>query len=260
MIQQVSHLFHGHDDLIYGFNAFLPEDHRMPPPSSMARGPLRDGPGGGGSLLGGPPGSLLGGPPPSHHSMLPGGGVLGGPPGAGIMNPGALGGASLGMGPNPGGAAAGGGGGGEVNYAVNFVSKVKQRFARDPERYKLFLEVLHQYEENQPGAEYLTGTVAKLFADCPDLLKEFTFFLPPQVQAALQQQGALGGPGLPDSRGGGGGAPMPAAPPGEECLRPDSLVAPVMRAPSESSSDASRACLCVRRVLPGIAVARRPSG
>lgn len=182
MIAQVSMLFQGHDDLLYGFNAFLPEHNRMPAHPSHPLGglpptllppiqrplPGRDAP------------PMLGQNP--TQAMLLGGG------GGGMLPPGM-------DGPEMGGLLSAGGGGGppqgpgEVNHAVNFVAKVKQRFARDPERYKLFLEVLHQYEENQPGTEFLTGTVAGLFKDSPDLLKEFLFFLPPQVQLALQQQG-----------------------------------------------------------------------
>ena len=93
-------LFAGHEDLLQGFNAFLPEGHKMPGPAA---------------------------PPPALNA----------PPFLGGGNPavgGAMGGFLGGMGP----------GGGDVNYAFNFVAKVKQRFAREPDKYKLFLEVLHQ--------------------------------------------------------------------------------------------------------------------
>lgn len=101
----------------------------------------------------------------------------------------------------------GGGGGndqGDINYAVNFVAKVKQRFIRDPDKHKLFLQVLHDYEENQTTTGALMATVSKLFADHPDLLKEFTFFLRPMPQGG----DSLNFPGERLPYGGGGGGPQ----------------------------------------------------
>jgi paired amphipathic helix protein Sin3a len=124
VIQRVSMLFQGNHELLLGFNAFLPEGHKMPTPTSA----------GNARLLGlasmtapgpdmGARGALGGAFPPSG---------TGGYVGAGYPEKGR----GLGM-----GLGLGGQGGGDVNYAVNFVAKVKQRFVQEPDKYRLFLEV-----------------------------------------------------------------------------------------------------------------------
>jgi hypothetical protein len=84
------------------------------------------------------------------------------------------------------------------------------------------LQVLHEYEEKQTGPEFLMSTVKKLFADHPDLLQEFAFFLPPGSQELLPQQDRLsqaslgGGGGGAHALGMGGGGGGPAAVTGGE--------------------------------------------
>jgi hypothetical protein len=80
-------------------------------------------------------------------------GAVGGLPGPG--NPGAAGGG--GPGQAGGGIAAGGGGGGapggapkqavEFDQAINYVNKIKTRFASDERVYKAFLEILNMYRK-----------------------------------------------------------------------------------------------------------------
>ena len=83
------------------------------------------------------------------------------------------------------------GGGGqplEFDHAINYVTTIKRRFASEPETYKKFLEILHTYQKEQRGIKEVLDEVSELFEDHPDLLKEFTFFLPDAVQATAKMQ------------------------------------------------------------------------
>ena len=64
----------------------------------------------------------------------------------------------------------------EFNHAINYVNKIKNRFAGQPDVYKQFLEILHTYQKDQraikegqqPTGRFLTegevfAQVAKLF-------------------------------------------------------------------------------------------------
>ena len=79
----------------------------------------------------------------------------------------------------------------EFNHAINYVNKIKNRFAGQPDVYKQFLEILHTYQKDQkaikeghqPTGRFLTegevyAQVAKLFQNQEDLLSEFSQFLP----------------------------------------------------------------------------------
>lgn len=79
----------------------------------------------------------------------------------------------------------------EFNHAINYVNKIKNRFAGQPDVYKQFLEILHTYQKDQkaikeghqPTGRFLTegevfAQVAKLFQNQEDLLNEFSQFLP----------------------------------------------------------------------------------
>lgn len=78
----------------------------------------------------------------------------------------------------------------EFNHAINYVNKIKNRFATQPEVYKQFLDILQSYQKEQRVKEGPNGQkailsetevyakVAKLFQKQEDLLKEFSQFLP----------------------------------------------------------------------------------
>jgi paired amphipathic helix protein Sin3a len=86
---------------------------------------------------------------------------------------------------------AGGGGGHqavEFDHAISYVTKIKRRFANDPSTYHKFLEILHTYQKEQRGIKEVLEQVAHLFQDHPDLLKEFTFFLPDAVQEQAKER------------------------------------------------------------------------
>ena len=88
----------------------------------------------------------------------------------------------------------------EFNHAINYVNKIKNRFADQPDVYKQFLEILHTYQKDQraikeghqPTGRFLTETevfsqVAKLFQNQEDLLNEFSQFLPEATNDNLMQ-------------------------------------------------------------------------
>ena len=76
----------------------------------------------------------------------------------------------------------------EFDHAISYVTTIKRRFADDPSTYHAFLEILHTYQKEQRGIKEVLEQVAHLFQDHPDLLKEFTFFLPDAVQEQAKER------------------------------------------------------------------------
>lgn len=76
----------------------------------------------------------------------------------------------------------------EFDHAISYVTTIKRRFANDPSTYHSFLEILHTYQKEQRGIKEVLEQVAHLFQDHPDLLKEFTFFLPDAVQEQAKER------------------------------------------------------------------------
>ncbi|XP_022005412.1 paired amphipathic helix protein Sin3-like 2 isoform X1 [Helianthus annuus] len=66
----------------------------------------------------------------------------------------------------------------EFEEAINFVNKIKKRFQNDDQVYKSFLDILNMYRKEHKGINEVYSEVATLFDDHPDLLDEFTRFLP----------------------------------------------------------------------------------
>lgn len=66
----------------------------------------------------------------------------------------------------------------EFNHAINYVNKIKQRFANDPDTYKQFLEILQTYQKEQRPIQEVYAQVTVLFDHAQDLLDEFKQFLP----------------------------------------------------------------------------------
>ncbi|EWM25655.1 histone deacetylase sin3 component [Nannochloropsis gaditana] len=112
-----------------------------------------------------------------------GGGEGGGGEGKKSMAPGGVAGGSVG---------AGGAGGPLVEFkqAKDYVTTIKKRFASEPHQatYKAFLKILHHYQEEQRNIMDVLEQVSSLFADHPDLLKEFTYFLPDAVQEQAKER------------------------------------------------------------------------
>eukprot|EP00752_Nemacystus_decipiens_P012829 g11361.t1 len=80
----------------------------------------------------------------------------------------------------------------EFDHAIHYVTTIKRRFAEDIGTYKAFLEILHTYQREQQdthsGINHVLEQITELFADEPDLLREFTYFLPDTVQAQAKER------------------------------------------------------------------------
>lgn len=76
----------------------------------------------------------------------------------------------------------------EFDHAIHYVTTIKQRFADEPETYKEFLAILHTYQKEQRSIRQVLDQVSHLFRDHPDLLREFTFFLPDAVQEQAKER------------------------------------------------------------------------
>ena len=70
----------------------------------------------------------------------------------------------------------------QQQHAIQYVTTIRNRFSLEPETYKAFLKILHTYQKEQKGIKDVLEQVSQLFADHPDLLMEFTYFLPDAVQ------------------------------------------------------------------------------
>ena len=70
----------------------------------------------------------------------------------------------------------------EFDHAITYVTTIKKRFSQEPETYRSFLEILHTYQKEQRSIKDVLEQVSHLFRDHPDLLREFTYFLPDAAQ------------------------------------------------------------------------------
>jgi len=88
----------------------------------------------------------------------------------------------------------------EFDQAINYVTKIKTRFAKQPETYKAFLEILHTYQKEQKTIKEVYEQVSHLFKNHTDLLGEFSQFLPDGSPEG--GGGLLGGPKGGKGKGG----------------------------------------------------------
>ncbi|KAJ7508513.1 histone deacetylase complex, SIN3 component [Mycena galericulata] len=72
---------------------------------------------------------------------------------------------------------------GEFNHAIQYLNKIKARYADDPNTYKQFLDILQAYQKEQKHLHdsQVYVQVQHLFRDAPDLLGEFKAFLPEMI-------------------------------------------------------------------------------
>ncbi|KAK9814633.1 hypothetical protein WJX72_009077 [[Myrmecia] bisecta] len=91
----------------------------------------------------------------------------------------------------------------EFDQAINYVNKIKTRFANDERVYKAFLEILNMYRKGQKTIAQVYEEVALLFRAHRDLLEEFTYFLPDSTPPQLPAKQRLAGRKVP----GGGHRP-----------------------------------------------------
>ncbi|KAF7327445.1 Histone deacetylase complex, SIN3 component [Mycena kentingensis (nom. inval.)] len=215
VIDRVSHLFSGHVNLIQGFNTFLPSGYhidvsrnpddvhtiivttpqgihtqstgaaynnipqQLPPipstvpgPSSRSRTPAYHQP---------PPQPYEPTPPPFAQPPFPG------PHSRPGEKP-----------PQPQG---------EFNHAIQYLNKIKARYADDQTTYKQFLDILQAYQKEQKHLHdsQVYVQVQQLFKDAPDLLGEFKAFLPELGGSMLPQHTSW-----PDASDKSRKAPVPA--------------------------------------------------
>uniref|UniRef100_A0A673HHK4 Paired amphipathic helix protein Sin3b n=1 Tax=Sinocyclocheilus rhinocerous TaxID=307959 RepID=A0A673HHK4_9TELE len=213
VINRVSQLFHGHPDLVLGFNAFLPPGYRIEiPKNGMAflQSPLSSqvspGPGRstGSSVVsasssavaeaGSAPNEAVTSPesiasssgPPEQSSRLslplPSRESQSQPATTSVSPPTSE--------PSPV----------EFDSAISYVNKIKNRFLDNPEIYRAFLEILHTYQKEQLEVKESRGRstggmtedevfskVASLFKGQEDLLAEFGQFLPDAKRSLAKQ-------------------------------------------------------------------------
>ncbi|XP_058193271.1 paired amphipathic helix protein Sin3-like 3 [Rhododendron vialii] len=72
----------------------------------------------------------------------------------------------------------------EFEEAINFVNKIKTRFQGDDRVYKSFLDILNLYRKENKSITEVYEEVTQLFREHPDLLVEFTHFLPDSSASA----------------------------------------------------------------------------
>uniref|UniRef100_A0A3Q3BKL5 Paired amphipathic helix protein Sin3b n=1 Tax=Kryptolebias marmoratus TaxID=37003 RepID=A0A3Q3BKL5_KRYMA len=175
VINRVSQLFHGHPDLVLGFNAFLPPGYRIEvPKNGMAflQSPF--------STQAAPSESISStstGPPepPSRLSLPLASRESQNQATTSSVSPPASETSPV-----------------EFDSAISYVNKIKNRFLDHPEIYRAFLEILHTYQKEQLEVKESRGSrgscgmtedevfskVASLFKGQEDLLAEFGQFLP----------------------------------------------------------------------------------
>ncbi|XVE84974.1 hypothetical protein DITRI_Ditri17bG0054700 [Diplodiscus trichospermus] len=88
----------------------------------------------------------------------------------------------------------------EFEEAINFVNKIKTRFQGDDHVYKSFLDILNMYRKENKSITEVYQEVAALFRDHPDLLLEFTHFLPDTSATASNHHGLSGRNSVPRDR------------------------------------------------------------
>ncbi|XP_027359740.1 paired amphipathic helix protein Sin3-like 4 isoform X4 [Abrus precatorius] len=78
----------------------------------------------------------------------------------------------------------------EFEEAINFVNKIKTRFQGDDHVYKSFLDILNMYRKENKSITEVYQEVSAIFQDHPDLLDEFTHFLPDTSASASTHYGS----------------------------------------------------------------------
>ena len=204
VIRRVSELFKGHDNLILGFNTFLPPGFKIEIPPAAAKKPAkakstgsgrgRGGRGRGARSMGASSkktegrGSAVGAQVGVKASASA---VSGSGRGSGSARQGSAKAKQAGgVGPSPdtAGEAKQHSQPVEFDHAINYVTKIKRRFSSDADTYKKFLDILHTYQKEQRSIKEVLDQVSGLFKDHPDLLKEFTYFLPDAVREEASEE------------------------------------------------------------------------
>lgn len=198
VIVRVVQLFKGHRNLILGFNAFLPKTHHIDPniqdfsrwaqnlpgASNHAEAPVvgsyaSAAPVQASQQYARPPGYAAVQPSP-YTSSVPVSIQPSGPSAAAVAASAAIATSIPAVGPSTNIAR---GTNVQFNRAVSFVEKIKTRFSNQPETYRSFLSLLHSFHRDQRGIKDVYLQVQQLFRNEPDLLEEFSLFLPDNSSA-----------------------------------------------------------------------------
>ncbi|MCJ8734599.1 hypothetical protein PDJAM_G00237210 [Pangasius djambal] len=206
VINRVSQLFHGHPDLVLGFNAFLPPGYRIEiPKNGMAflQSPFSPQQVSPGKAKSTESSSAQSETVASPQSSSPSSGVPPEPPGRLALPlplPSQSQPATSSASPPASEASPV-----EFDSAISYVNKIKSRFLDHPEIYRSFLEILHTYQKEQlelkenrsrtntgMTEDEVFSKVASLFKGQEDLLAEFGQFLP-DAKRSLFTSGSLTG-------------------------------------------------------------------
>uniref|UniRef100_A0A8C7XXM3 Paired amphipathic helix protein Sin3b n=1 Tax=Oryzias sinensis TaxID=183150 RepID=A0A8C7XXM3_9TELE len=216
VINRVSQLFHGHPDLVLGFNAFLPPGYRIEIPKNgvaFLQSPFsaQVSPGQHGKNLTPPAVGSSSGPASTVHAEA-------GPVQTSeVKTPSSESSSSTGPAEppsrlslpltkeshNPAAVSSVSPPASETSpvefdSAISYVNKIKNRFLDHPEIYRAFLEILHTYQKEQLEAKESRGSsgmtedevfskVASLFKGQEDLLAEFGQFLPDAKRSLVSE-------------------------------------------------------------------------
>uniref|UniRef100_A0A8C4HQL6 Paired amphipathic helix protein Sin3b n=1 Tax=Dicentrarchus labrax TaxID=13489 RepID=A0A8C4HQL6_DICLA len=189
VINRVSQLFHGHPDLVLGFNAFLPPGYRIEVPKNgvaFLQSPFSTQ-----AASSEPPSSSTpaGPPEPPSRLSLP------------LTNRESQNQATTSSVSPPASETSPV----EFDSAISYVNKIKNRFLDHPEIYRAFLEILHTYQKEQLEVKESRGSrgssgmtedevfskVASLFKGQEDLLAEFGQFLPDAKRSLVRGKETL---------------------------------------------------------------------
>uniref|UniRef100_A0A3Q1FGZ6 Paired amphipathic helix protein Sin3b n=1 Tax=Acanthochromis polyacanthus TaxID=80966 RepID=A0A3Q1FGZ6_9TELE len=181
VINRVSQLFHGHPDLVLGFNAFLPPGYRIEVPKNAGPAQTSEAkPASSESLAS----STSAGPPEPPRLSLP----LTSREGQNQATTSSVSPPASETSPV------------EFDSAISYVNKIKNRFLDHPEIYRAFLEILHTYQvlRGSRGSSGMTedevfSKVASLFKGQEDLLAEFGQFLPDAKRSLFTGSSLTGG-------------------------------------------------------------------
>ncbi|KAG8723788.1 hypothetical protein FRC09_001756 [Ceratobasidium sp. 395] len=80
----------------------------------------------------------------------------------------------------------------EFNQVVNYINRIKQRFALDPDTYEQFCEIFQAYHEEQRPVAEVHRRVSVLFNEHRDLLEDFHYFLPGGGTDTNDEDGVMG--------------------------------------------------------------------
>lgn len=79
----------------------------------------------------------------------------------------------------------------QISPAMEYVTRIKQRFADNAELYLEFLDILSMYKRYPVDEVRLASRIAKLFHNAPDLLSDFQEFMPRGILPADEMLASL---------------------------------------------------------------------